>query len=215
MRAPAQHFCPGNVRGSTLRNWHVRFLVIALGLLIVGSAGSAHSQCVTGTLTAEFITVGPFAGYYKYTLSFSWNTQQGLSNLTLDCGFGECAGDACAADWLFDDPAGDSTNDPEPGVCNGTTLYTGEFNCGGNPSIGVTDPIIKWDVVPGECEPETAGSGTLCFYSPAAPQSGEATMILVKNGQNVCEGTVMGDCPGVCPVPTDIQTWGAIKAKHK
>ncbi|NNE44873.1 MAG: hypothetical protein HKN12_11760, partial [Gemmatimonadetes bacterium] len=96
----------------------------------------AQSQCVSGTITAELQDSGPHAGLYKYTVDISWSTQQGLSNVTLDCGFGACPEGACAQTYAFDDPAGTSTGDNGSCVVN----YLGEFNCSGNPSIGVTDP---------------------------------------------------------------------------
>ena len=177
--------------------------------LLVFAATGASAQCVSGTVTAEFQTSGPFAGLWKYTIDFSWDTAQGLSNVTLDCGFGDCVDEACTATWMFDDPAGYGPGD-------GCTLdFDGEFNCQGNPSIGFTDPVLKWDAV-GECQPEAMGSATLCAYTNIGPHpDSQLPIILIKNGQNVCNGTIMGDCPSPCTVPTESANWGFIKAQYK
>ena len=56
--------------------------------VLIGSASVANAQCVDGTISAELQTDGPHAGLYKYTVVMNWSTTQGLSNVTLDCGFG-------------------------------------------------------------------------------------------------------------------------------
>ncbi len=185
-------------------------------ILFIGTADRASAQCLSGTRTAELQQSGPFAGLYKYTLDLSWDLPQGLSNVTLDCGLGACPALACVEPYFFDAPAGSSENTPGPGVCVTTTLYSGEFNCMGNPSIGVTVPVIKWDADPATCEPHTVASGTLWFYTAAGPApNSQAAIIAIKDGQNVCEGTVVGDCPAVCTVPVDEATWGTVKSKYR
>lgn len=182
--------------------------LLAAGLIVL-SAASVSAQCVSGSVEAEFQVSGPFAGLWKYTIDFSWDTAQGLSNVTLDCGFGECVNEACTAIWMFDTPAGTGPGD-------GCTIeFDGEFNCSGNPSIGFTDPVLKWDAI-GECQPENMGSATLCAYTNIGPHpDSQLPIILIKNGQNVCEGEVTGDCPSPCTVPTEETTWGEMKALYK
>ena len=94
--------------------------------------------------------------------------------------------------------------------------YSGEFNCGGNPSIGFMDPIIKWDALNGGCEPDKTGSGVFCFYTNLSPSSGsQLPMALIKNGQEVCSGMLTGQCPEPpCVVPVEPTNWGKIKADH-
>ena len=190
----------------------MRGIVITLVLtaIVVFASGAALADCVSGTVTAEFQAVGPFAGLYKYTLDFTWDTPQGLSNVTLDCGF-DCPLEACTHIWLFDTPSG--TSDGEPAPC--TVNYAGEFNCEGNPSIGNTNPVVKWDALADStgCEPASTGSGTLCFYTEVAPQPNSSNPVfLVKNGTSVCSGVLTGDCPAACPVPVEQVTWGQVKA---
>lgn len=171
--------------------------------------GSASAECVQGSVSAELQLGGPFVGLWKYTVEITWDTPQGLSNVTVDCGFEDCPEIACAQTWLFDDPAGHGTGG-EPGDCEFDLV--GEFNCEGNPSIGVDHPIIKWDAVDTEgCQASTTGSATLCFYTNVAPGPGEMPVSLIKNGLNVCDGMLSGVCPLVCPLATEDSNWGKIK----
>jgi hypothetical protein len=187
-------------------------LATALILLLITAPG-VSAQCVTGTITAEIQLSGPYTGLYKYTIEFSWDTPQGLSNVTLDCGF-ECDPQlACQQTYAFDTPAGYSDGVPPP--CQ--VEYYGEFNCSGNPSVGITHPIVKWDAIDtGSCEPGNMGSGTLCFYTnlPPLPDS-PLPIIIEKDGQNVCQGIIIGDCPTLCSVPVEEASWGAVKTRFR
>ena len=182
--------------------------VLAVAALLVLGVSPSFAQCVSGTVTAEMQVGGPFVGLWKYTAEFTWDTPQGLSNVTLDCGFGDCVQEACTAIWMFDTPAG-------TGVGDGCTIdFAGEFNCQGNPSIGYTDPVIKWDAV-GTCEAQNIGSATLCVYTNIGPHpDSQLPIILIKDGQDVCQGTLIGDCPSPCTVPTESVSWGQLKANY-
>jgi hypothetical protein len=162
-------------------------------------------------MSVSFTHTGPFAGYFKYTAVLNWSTQQGLSNITLDCGFGECPDLVCAETFLFDIPAG--TGEGEGGC---EAEFEGEFNCNGNPSIGFSDPVLKWDAI-GECKPGHTGSVTICFYTNLAPRADrQAPITLIKNGQQICQGMITGDCPAApCVVGTEVTTWGEMKGKYR
>ncbi len=183
--------------------------IVACAVLALGVNATFANTCVSGTVTAQFIDSGPFAGLYKYTAEISWTTTQGLSNITLDCGFGQCPEAACEQTYLFESPGGTGTGDG----C--TVEFDGEFNCQGNPSIGVTDPILKWDVV-GDCEAENTGTATLCFFTNLGPHPDAPLPIFIaKNGQNVCSGTIQGDCPAApCIVGTEKVNWGKLKGHY-
>lgn len=189
-------------------------LIISLVAMALAAASvpRAYAQpCVAGTITAEYQNSGPFAGLYQYTAVLTWDTPQGLSNITIDCGFDQCPEPVCLQTFMFDTPAGSSSGE---GGC--TVDYYGEFNCGGNPSIDVTWPIIKWDAL-GECQPKDMGTATLIFYTNMGPQSGTSMpVVLIKNGLNVCDGFITGDCPAPpCIVPTEDATWGKVKARFR
>jgi len=191
------------------RRYFLFILSFACIAFVVPGAALA-SECVDGTITASLVTEGEHIGLYKYTIEISWNTPQGLSNVTLDCGFDECA---CESSWWFDDPAGTGSGG-DPDSCD--FEFSGEFNCQGNPSIGIDHPILKWDAIQTEdCEAGATGSATLCFYTAAAPAPASVPVILIKNGQNVCEGTIEGDCPFPCPVSIEEGTWSSLKALYR
>ncbi len=184
--------------------------LLACSLLL---APAAHGQCVSGNITSQLETSGPFAGLWKYTLDISWDTPQGLSNVTLQCDF-VCAS-ICDAGWAFADTSGtgagiNDDENPVPGQCD--LPFSGEFNCMGNPSIGITGPMIKWDALDGMgCEAGAQGSATLCFWVDLPPDpNNTAPVVLLKNGQNVCEGVITGDCPQ-CPVGVESIDWSKVK----
>ena len=202
----------GLIRGEPMTMFYrCALCIVLLFTLLVLIDSPVYAQCVVGDVSAEFQIDGPFAGQYKYTLNFTWDLPQGLSNVTLDCKM-NCAL-ACQLTWGFDDPSGFSDGvNGAPCVVD----YVGEFNCNGNPSIGLMVPIIKWDTVEAVgCEPGATGSGTLWFYTIAAPfQNGPTPIFLLKNGLQVCEGTVSGVCPAICTNPVEESTWGAVKEKY-
>jgi hypothetical protein len=184
--------------------------------LLVLAAPTAFAQCVTGTISSELVADGPFAGLWKYTVNLSWDVQQGLSNVALFCNFG-CS-DVCAQTVAFEDTTGTGDgvlNDDTsvPGDC--VVPFTGGFNCRGNPGQGLPDPHIKFDALDmPECEPGATGTATLCFYTELPPSDGEAPVVLLKNGQNVCEGMLVGDCPQ-CPVAVEKANWTKVKKAYR
>lgn len=187
------------------------FLLLILCIACVGLTSQAQAQCVSGTVTADFQESGPHAGLWKYTMTVTWDLPHGLSNITLDCGFGVCPGTACSKVFEFDAVAGTSTGEPEP--C--TVEYAGEFNCEGNPSVGIDVPIVKWDVISEDCQPGPTGSGTFCFYVNAGPhEDSPLPVTIIKDDLDVCSETITGDCPAVCIVPVEETTWGAVKYDH-
>jgi len=77
-------------------------------------------------------------------------------------------------------------------------------------------PVAKWDALGDEddgCAPGRIGMVVLYFLTNVGPDpNSEMSFFLIKNGQNVCEGTIIGDTPGpACMVPTRDTRWGAIK----
>ncbi len=176
-------------------------------------APSASSQCVSGTVSAELQKEGSWVGLYKYTIEIVWETPRGLSNVALDFGMEACPSSACAVDWFFDPTAG-SGHGGDPNSCDFT--FQGEFNCHGNPSIGVGYPVLKWDAISdGACEADGQGTAALSFYSAFPPTSPLASAILIKNGQFVCEGRVEGLAPLVCPVPVQRLSWSLVKSFYR
>ena len=184
-----------------------------LALVALATPLATRAQCVTGEMTSELLTEGPRAGLYKYTLSIAWDTPQGLSHVTLDCGFENCPTEACATEWFFDEPAGHGYGG-SPDECE--FVFDGYFNCEGDPSIGVDQPIIKWDAVDSDtCQADNMGSAVLCFYTHVGPVMHQVPIVIVKNGKEVCTGEIAGACPLPCATPVENMTWGTIKLEFR
>jgi hypothetical protein len=177
------------------------------------AASPADAQCVEGAMTSELLTEGPRAGLYKYTLTLSWDTPYGLSHVTLDCGFENCPAEACATEWFFDEPAGYGTGG-DPDDCD--FEFEGSFLCGGDPSVELVQPVLKWDAIDtDECEAGRTGSAVLSFYTHVGPVMHEVPIVIVKNGQEVCTGEIAGACPLPCATPVEQMTWGTIKLEFR
>jgi len=197
-------------------------------LIVLATTGvlPAHAEdCISGGISAQMESTGPYAGLYKYTIEVSWSSDRGLSHITLDLGLGQCPELACSSLWIFPDPAGTGTggegdgdaikrggrNDDDESGGDCQIRFQGEFNCKGDPSIDYPQPVLKWDVVGGGCEAGKTGTATLCFYTDIPPSNGFAPTVFNKNGRGVCSGTLEGPIPVICPVSTQPTAWSRIK----
>ena len=186
--------------------------LLAVCLFCISLAPATFAQCVDGTISSQLMTSGPFTGLWKYTMQVTWDLPQGLSNVALQCNFA-CGNAICNSAWSFDTPSGTgdgiASDEGTPGEC--TVPFAGEFLCSGNAQMNLVGPTIKWDALDSpECEAGTTGSATLCFYIDRPPDTGTSPVILIKNGQQVCSGTIQGDCPS-CPVAVDATDWSKVK----
>jgi len=188
---------------------------MGLSMLMLTALGSpVLARCLEGTSVATYQTDGPYKGYYLYTIELTFMLEKGLSNVTLKLNVDDCPELACQQLFFFPDPAGRmsgaSADCPVP--------FFGEYNCRGNPSIDLVGPVVKWDAgVAGDCEPGKWGSVTLYFYTNVGPDPKvQMPFFLIKNGQEVCEGFLVGDTPGpACMVPSHDTTWGSVKSIYQ
>lgn len=201
-------------------------LLVLLGCSALAVPAAAE-DCITGTISAEMETTGPYTGLYKYTVEVDWSSEKGLSHVSLDFGLGQCVETACASTWLFPAPAGAGKSDEEarPAIRRGgaktddddeegdcQVLFQGGFNCKGDPSTGFTDPVLKWDAMGGgPCEAGKTGTATLYFYTDIPPSYGQSPTVMNKNGRNVCAGRLTGAIPIVCAVNAEPTGWGQLK----
>lgn len=192
-----------------------RFLstgVLFLALAIWVSPGS--SRCLDGTSVAVYQHDGPWKGFYLYTITLDYMLDYGLSNVSLKLNVDECPELACQQWFYFPNPAGLMSG--EATDCN--VPFIGEYNCRGNPSIGLLGPVVKWDAgYSSTCEPGKRGTIILYFYTNVGPDRDSVMpFLLIKNGQEVCEGFIIGDTPGpACMVPANQTNWGAIKSLYE
>lgn len=185
-----------------------------LVMCVSAATSPVAARCLNGTVAATYQYDGPYRGLYLYTVTLEFMLEKGLSNVTVDLEFGDCIEYACSQTFLFPNPAGESAGE----IANCPVTYTGEFNCSGNPSIDLTVPVVKWDVnMALGCEPGRTGIATLRFYSNLGPDPNRTvSLFLIKNGLNVCEGTLTGDIPvSPCSVPVQELNWGTIKSIYQ
>jgi hypothetical protein len=172
---------------------------------------------------------------YKYCIDVDWNAgNHGLSHLDVILGLAECVWVCDGFCFAAHNPAGSSTSPPEDLVVEDcidrdlprevtedicVTYYTAEFSCDGDPSVqGVVDPLVKFEPIEGECEPEAQGVGTYCFYTnwPPIPVYTPNNYLVVKAGQDVCFGEVAGVLPGCSfPSATESESWGMLRHRFK
>jgi hypothetical protein len=171
---------------------------------------------VSGTSTVSFGT-GVFQGYWCYSIDFTWDSPQSLSNLSNFLGL---EGLACACDpglFVFPSPSGTTTGEEDGIPC--TLTYEGEYLCTGNPSLPpefAGASAVRWDPVPEPCDAGTTGTGTILFYSLFAPGADEVHpgVLVIKNGLDTIVGDVTGPLPAAdCSVDHEFHSLGQIKAR--
>ncbi len=194
-----------------------RTVMTAVWLLACTGLAIAQSECyISGDIEAEPNLAQPELGAWKYTLVATWDTgtPYALSHMNLLLG----AEDRCtcedlepALDW--ESPAGESDADD-----GGTVPFLMNFECNGDPSMGITEPLYKFEYVEDEelGEPGNTGTLTIVFYSDFAPASiATPNLFLVDKHANLaCEGQVDGVFPGLpCdPLTDEVLEWGTVKA---
>lgn len=202
-----------------------RRFTLALAAIVTSSLlfplSSAGSTClIAGSINAVPNTLPSCSDSWQYTLSMTWDTgtQIGLSHLDLLIAH---QGDGCdcpsldqALNWLS--PIGTSTGVPD----NCPVAFEGFLNCNGDPSLGITDLLLKLDPIESDvCQPGPTGQGTFTFSSnyPPAPISEPNLFLVDKFGQFVCYGLLTGVFPGVpCgPTATEARSWGSQKTSYR
>jgi hypothetical protein len=183
---------------------------------LVASAAASGQDYVWGESEAWPSSDAGFQGYWKYRVSISWNVAgysdpgRALSHVSIILGLDNCL-DVCSDDYFaFPDTVGSSEGE---GLC--TVYYYLEFDCTGDPTVPERSPTIKFEPYPSECEPDIAGTATVCFYSIAPPDTASTgpAHVWVKFGPDVERGLIEGPLPRCDDISTGAETsaWGAIK----
>ena len=183
-------------------------IVVIGALLIAGLApfAAADDCSLNGVITATSSSDHPELGSWQYTLVATWDNASpfDLSHMDLLIGAeGQCSCSDISSEIAFADPAGES--DCMPSNCSAALM--GYFNCNGDPSLGIGEPLFKFEPVgDAACEPGNSGTLTIVFYSdrPPAPISAPNMFLVDKFATQWCQGQVTGEFPGLpCdPVPT-------------
>jgi hypothetical protein len=157
-------------------------------------------------------------GDYKYCVEVSWDTGNpfALSHADVLLALGYCP---CAcADFPFGsaDIAGTSTGYNENFATYCVVYYIAEYLCKGDPSISETlgEALVKFepDEEIGSCAPMNHGEGTFCFYSDWEPRPVDDELLVLKAGQSICFGHLVGELPECyCDSPALPESWGTVK----
>jgi hypothetical protein len=178
---------------------------------------AAWADAVWGTGTASEMPNPD--GYYEYCFHIEWNTTGlGGYGLSLTDVFLSLEGCVIACDpWVFDfpDPAGVGEGE---GGCE--VSFTGEFLCKGDPTSPEFDSAtIKFEGIPGECEPGPTGSLDVCFLSHLIPNPDGPSEYPDALGIKFATNTETGPLVGVLPLcqmsAAEVASWGVVKALYK
>jgi hypothetical protein len=200
-------------------NYRLNMLLIAVLIVVIMPDQAASVGVITGDIRCEINADDPDMPKYRYTLSVNWDTEcrYSLSHFNLSMGpswWCPCEEFTNALQWR--QQIGWTTN-----IDNGLqSRYSGYFECGGDPSIDLNEPLLKMEPdLLSQDEPSTGGSGEFVFYSRHGPWpiGLPNSYMSMKFGQEVGYGPISGVFPALpCgPVNNDAVTWGTIKSMYR
>jgi len=179
-------------------------LLVLVGVLV--PALSAEAGVISATGSAEWIDQGDWSGWYKYTYTIEWSLDRGLSHLDLllkpgcieedhQFGFDTDTG------GLYDGQStGKRRRCGDPVVF--TVFYEGRFEVSGDPSLGISVPLVKWEPVETRDGPGKQGTGQFWFYSNVVPEYGNFDDVVVaKYGRCKVTGNLTGAYPSCHIIP--------------
>ena len=195
-------------------NRRVRIVVLILIPLLLASA-PATADVIWGTSTATYPNDPGFEGMWKYCIEIGWDTGwHGLSHTQVFIELEACLLYCDEGFFVFADTTGSG---PGEGGC--TVTYHGEFLCFGDPTVpGDDGPTIKFEYHEGTgCEPGSAGSATLCFYSEGFPTDPDLFVdsLGIKYGTEIGTGDLEGVLPSCITTPVESTSWGTVKALYR
>ncbi|MFH1313946.1 MAG: hypothetical protein ABIJ00_12075 [Candidatus Eisenbacteria bacterium] len=170
-----------------------------------------------GTSSAWEATEPEYEGYWKYCLTVNWiDLPHGVSHVDLLVMLESCACACTPGYFAFADTVGSG---PGTNSVPCTVYYYGLFECHGDPSIGITDPLVKFEPYENCCEPDKDGYATVCFYSVASPTEAGLyeDVIVLKYSTEYATGDLDGVLPICDPAysATEPTAWGQIKALYR
>jgi len=187
-----------DTRRQIMKGWLA--LALAMAALSLGWGADAGASVISAVGSAELISEGAFAGWYKYTYDVTWSLSRGLSHWDL------VLKPACTQEdhlFVFDTDVGGaydglstgknwSTGDP----IVFTVSYEGDFEASGDPSIGLTSPLMKWEPNENNNQPGKRGVGTFWFYANVIPEYNTFEDVVVGKYSRY---TKYGDLTGAYP----------------
>ena len=199
-------------------------VMLFVGLFVLAASDASGTDAtrpcfITGHISGEMNLEAPELGFWRYTLSVTWDTGGKLALSHFNLSFGESSECSCedfetGLNWQ--EFLGWSTG-LEPGEETG---YRSLLECDGDPSMGLRDPLLKLE--PDQTSykgPGVIGRGEVVFYSDYAPWriKTENRFMSMKFGQESCYGPLTGMFPALpCdPTPETPKTWATIKQYYR
>ena len=212
---PKEPGMTGNGRHRILTR--IATLAICNLTLLALTAVPSAAQAVWGTSTAEVPDAPGFEGYWLYRLNIEWDTTglggHSMSHVSffLELGVCDCACDEGVV--TFDSVAGTGV-----GLDGCELEFLGLYECRGDPSFPDDTPTVKYEHLENGCEPDEAGTATLCFYSRFGP--GDPRVHPGSLGIKAGTITEVGDITGVLPLcecgsPVEQATWSLVKSLYR
>lgn len=188
--------------------------VAMLTVLLAAITAQAQTDYIGGSATAIRITEPGLEGYWRYCITIDWNVSEypeaarGQSHVTMVLGLDECLGYCGEACFVFPDTVGMSD-----GIGGCEVHYYAELDIEGDPTIPPATVTLKFEPYPAECEPDVAGTASVCFYSLFPPRTVDSDpgSLWIKFGQFVEEGFITGRLPSCSTAGVETSTWGSIK----
>jgi len=194
-----------------MRSPKMRTMYVVLASLVglVGALvwpAAAEASLISATGTAELVTGGDYAGWYKYTYDLTWDLTKGLSHWDLILKPGCTEPDHKI---VFDTGIGGPYDGLSTGGCWTprkpvvfTVSYEGMFEPQGDPSVKLTAPLVKWEPYETSGEPGSTGVGRFWFYANILPEYGTFDNALAaKYGRNKTFGDLAGAYPSCRTIP--------------
>ena len=191
--------------------------VLALGVvLLAGTAAPARDFAfVKGTISAEPNDYNPDMGQWRYRVDFEWDTgsRHAMSHVNLLMGLGGCTCEDIRDALRWVEGAGALRDHHECGQLDA------KFECRGDPSLGIQDPLFKFDFEDDRgCDPDPSGHTTIWFLAdePPSPITTPNAFLVGKYAGDMITGEVSGVFPGLpCnPVGNREMTWTQVKAGY-
>ena len=189
--------------------------IALLAALLISSVAVAETAELYGTIMASEAAAGA-RGVWRYELRVTWQNNSVFSlshlNLKLDDGT-NCDREDITAYLRWDNPVGTATSFD----VNGTISFNAELEMSGDPSLMITEPIIKFEPNEfSEVRPGPNGVAVFTFWSdlPPWPIDEPNDLMSEKFGLLHAFGRVEGVFPALpCdPIATEQWSWGMVKA---
>jgi hypothetical protein len=196
-------------------------ILVTFGAVLALPTTSAAQEYIWGTCTAELATDPAYCGYWWYCIEIEWDVTgpdgYGLSTWDVFLGLEECLCVCSEGYFAFEDTVGSGPGTTREGP--GTVYWHGYFSCDGDGTFRGGSPLVKFEYFEDTCEPDKAGSASVCFYSVAEPASPTTYVdaLGIKFGTRLEKGDLVGVLPTCAEAYSSVEssTWSRVKVLYR